>query len=79
MVIMTLAKISIVDGARTVRLPEDVELTSDFVDVVQRGDEVVLVPKRKDLSHLIELIQQLPEDMFEGIKDERPPEEREDF
>jgi virulence-associated protein VagC len=74
---MTIAKISMVDGARTLRLPDDVELTSDEVDVVQRGHEVVLVPKRKDLSHLIELIQQLPEDMFDGIKDERPPEERE--
>jgi virulence-associated protein VagC len=74
---MTVAKISMVDGARTLRLPDDVELTSDEVDVVQRGQEVVLVPKRKDLSHLIDLIQQLPEDMFDGIKDERRPEERE--
>ena len=61
----------------TVRLPEDIGLPEGEVEIYRRGDEVVLKDPRSFGQQVIDAIRSMPEDMFEGIKDNRPPEERE--
>jgi virulence-associated protein VagC len=65
-----------------VELPQEFQLVGDKVEIRRDGQELVLAevaehdPTPFGLK-LLELIQSLPEDMFENIKDNRPPEERE--
>ena len=65
----------------TVVMPDEITLPEGPVDVRLVGNDVVLSPKpeKLDVERLIQLLQELPDDMFEGIKDERPPETREEF
>ena len=50
------------------------------VEISRRGDEIVLrekPPKKRGLAEAFDILASMPADAFEGIKDERPPEERE--
>ncbi|MGA0594490.1 hypothetical protein [Enterovirga sp. CN4-39] len=69
------------DKRTTVLMPDDINLPEGEIDVRLVGNDVVLSPKpeKLDVERLIQLLQALPDDVFEGIKDERPPETREEF
>ena len=69
------------DKRTTVLMPDDISLPEGEIDVRLVGKDVVLSPKPEKLDgkRLIQLLQALPDDVFEGIKDERPPETREEF
>ena len=69
------------DKRTTVLMPDDISLPEGEIDVRLVGNDVVLSPKpeKLDVERLIQLLQALPDDVFEGIKDERPPETREEF
>ncbi len=69
------------DAKTTVIMPDEITLAAGEIDVRRIGDDVVLSPKpgKLDVERLVQLLQELPDDMFDGIKDERPPETREEF
>ncbi|NNM74374.1 hypothetical protein [Enterovirga aerilata] len=69
------------DKKTTVVMPDEITLPEGQVDVRVVGNDVVLspTPEKLDIDRFIQLLQELPDDMFEGIKDERPPETREEF
>ena len=79
---MAIAKVFTHGRRQLVELPPEFHISADEVEVRREGDELVLVGKTdRDAKpyglRLLELIQSLPEDMFSGIKDDRPPQERE--
>jgi antitoxin VapB len=73
------AKVFKSGNSQAVRLPKEFRLAGKEVEIFRRGDELVLREKSRGLARAFQLITELPEEMFEGIKDERPPQEREDL
>jgi antitoxin VapB len=77
---MTIAKVFKSGNSQAVRLPKAFRLKGKEVEIFRRGDEIVLREKKKrTLADAFNIIRSMPLDMFEDIKDTRPPEEREDL
>jgi antitoxin VapB len=73
---MMTAKVFKSGNSQAVRLPKEFRLSGDEVEIFRRGDELVLREKPQNMERALELLMALPEDMFEGIRDVRPPQER---
>jgi len=61
-------------------LPKGFQLKGPYGEIFRRGDEIVLreKPQKKlGLVEVLDILVSMPDGMFENIKDERPPEERE--
>ena len=74
---MATAKIFQSGNSQAVRLPKAFRFRSKEVEITRRGDEVVLREKPKNLGYIVDLLKQMPDEMFEDIHDTRPAEERE--
>ena len=76
---MSKAKIFKSGNSQAVRLPKEFRFDVKEVEILRRGDEIVLREPRRTLAHAFELLTSMPEDFFaDGRKDE-PPQEREDL
>lgn len=73
---MATARVFKSGNSQAVRLPKEFRFQSDEVEIYRRGEEVVLREAPRGMEKAVEVIQNLPADMFEGIRDERPPQER---
>jgi len=76
---MATAKVFKSGNSQAVRLPKAFRLKGPEVEIYRRGDEIVLRDKQKKykgLAEVLDIIAAMPEDMFEGIKDDRPPQKR---
>jgi antitoxin VapB len=77
---MATARVFKSGNSQAVRLPKAFRLKGPEVEITRRGDEIVLrekPPKKKGLAEVLDILAAMPDDMFEDIKDTRPPEERE--
>ena len=74
---MATAKVFQSGNSQAVRLPKAFRFQGSEVEITRRGDEVVLREKPRNLGELVDLLRQLPDEMFEDIRDTRLPEERE--
>jgi len=75
---MTTARVFKSGNSQAVRLPKAFRLNAKEVEIFRRGDEIVLREKKKrSLAEAFDIIASMPLDMFEDIKDTRPPQERE--
>jgi len=76
---MAIAKIFKSGNSQAVRLPKEFRFADgvDEVEVVRRGDEVVLRPKCKGLERAFWLLTSLPDDFFESGREDPPPQKRE--
>jgi antitoxin VapB len=74
---MATAKIFQSGNSQAVRLPKEFRFRSKEVEITRRGDEVVLREKPRNLGDVMDILHSIPEDVFEGIRDLRPPQERE--
>lgn len=63
-------------NSRAVRLPKEFAFPIGEVEIFRRGDEVVLRERKRNLAEALGLLYAMSDEAFEGIKDERPPEER---
>lgn len=73
---MATAKIFQSGNSQAVRLPKEFRFKSKEVEITRRGDEVVLREKPRTLGDLVDVLKQLPDEMFEDIHDTRLPEDR---
>jgi antitoxin VapB len=73
---MAVAKIFQSGNSQAVRLPKEFRFRSKEVEITRRGDEIVLREKPKNLGYIVDLLKQLPDEMFEDIRDTRPPQKR---
>jgi len=73
---MATARVFKSGNSQAVRLPKEFRFHSKEVEIVRRGDEVVLREKSKGMTRAFELIASLP---IEDLADDRdlPPQERE--
>jgi antitoxin VapB len=74
---MATAKIFQSGNSQAVRLPKEFRFRSKEVEITRRGNEVVLREKPRNLGDVMDILHSIPEDVFEGIRDLRPPQERE--
>ena len=70
---MATARVFKSGNSQAVRLPKEFRFRADEVEIFRRGEEVVLREKAQGMERVIELLRAIPEDVFEGIRDERPP------
>jgi antitoxin VapB len=66
-------------NSQAVRLPREFRLRAKEVEIFRRGDEIVLREKPAGMERAFEILATLPEDVFEGLRPEGPPQEREDL
>lgn len=66
-------------NSQAIRLPKEYQFDSSEVEIIRRGEEIILRKKRENLKEAFELLAHMPDDFFaEGRKDPLP-EEREDL
>ena len=70
---MTIAKVFQFGNSQAVRLPKQLRLTSDEVEIFRRGNEIVLREKPRNLARTLELLCDLPD----VEREDSPPQERE--
>lgn len=71
-----LAKIFKSGNSQAVRLPKEFRFSTDEVEIFKRGNEVILKPKVKDLSHAFALLTAMPSDFMAGGRTDDLPQER---
>lgn len=66
-------------NSQAVRLPKAFQFDTEEVEILKRGDEVVLRKKGQDLAAAFDLLAEMPDDFFAAGRDDAPPQEREDL
>lgn len=76
---MATARVFKSGNSQAVRLPKEFRVKSKELEISRRGDEIVLREKKKSrgMTAAYEALMAIPLDVFDDIKDTRPPEERE--
>jgi antitoxin VapB len=74
---MTIVKIDHSGGSQSVRLPEGFKFDVEEVEILRRGDEVILRKQRPNLREAFDLLASMPDDFFAEGREDAPPEERE--
>lgn len=64
---------------QAIYLPQEFRFDVDEVEILRRGDEIVLRKKPTDLKAAFELLAGMPEDFFADGRVDPPPETREAF
>lgn len=73
---MAKARIIQIDGGQAVLLPEGFQLQAEEVEIVRRGDELVLREKPVNLARAFEILANLPIDFLADGREDGPPQER---
>jgi antitoxin VapB len=74
---MTITKIDRTETSQSVRLPEGFQFDADEVEILRRGDEVILRKKPDNLRAAFDLLAAMPEDFFAEGREDALPEMRE--
>jgi len=63
-------------NSQAVRLPKGYRFDVDEVEILRRGNEIVLRKPAADLGRAFELLTSLPDDAFAGKREDAPPQKR---
>jgi len=74
---MSTAKVFKNGNSQAVRLPREFNFDVKEVEVLRRGDEIILRKKRKNLKEAFDLLSEMPNDFFADGRVDPLPEERE--
>lgn len=74
---MTSAKIFKSGNSQAVRLPKEFRFDVKEVEILRRGEEIVLRKPKRNLSHVLDILQALPDDFMADGRQDSPPQERE--
>jgi antitoxin VapB len=73
---MTTARVFRSGNSQAVRLPKQFRVTGHEVEIFRRGNEIVLREKTRGMVRAFELLTQLPDDVFSGVRHDAPPQSR---
>ncbi len=76
---MKIAKIFKNGNSQAVRLPREYQFDVSEVEVLRRGNEIILRKRRQNLKEAFELLTSLPGDFFDEARKDPLPEARESF
>ena len=71
---MATARVFRSGNSQAVRLPKQFRLASKEVEIIRRGDELVLREKKRGLTRVFEILTSLPDDMFVEEREDKPPQ-----
>lgn len=73
---MTTAKVFRSGNSQAVRLPKEFRLKSKEVEILRRGDEIVLREKPRNLGRAFDILAALPDDFMTEGREQDFPQER---
>jgi antitoxin VapB len=73
---MATARVFRSGNSQAVRLPKEFRLRSKEVEILRRGDEIVLREKGKGLARAFEILANFPDDFFAEGRQDVPPQRR---
>jgi antitoxin VapB len=73
---MPLAKVFKSGNSQAVRLPKKFRLKSTQVEIFRRGDELVLRERSGGMAGALDVLAELPDDMFPKKRKDPPPQRR---
>ncbi len=76
---MTLARIFQSGNSQAVRLPKEFRFDVEEVEILRRGDEVILRPMPVSGAAVFEALAALPQDLWPEGRQDEPPQTREPF
>ena len=76
---MTIARIFQSGNSQAVRLPKDYRFDVDRVEILRRGDEVVLRPVPSSATAVFDALALLPDDLIPDGRYDTPPQDRDRF
>lgn len=63
-------------NSQAVRIPSEFRLDVDEVEILRRGDEIILRKKKSDLSDVLDIFDNFPEDFMQEGRNDPPPQDR---
>ncbi len=76
---MNTAKIFKNGNSQAVRLPKEFQFDSNEVEILRRGDEIVLRKKHRDLTGVFELLSSMSDDFMKDGRKQPQVQDREPF
>jgi antitoxin VapB len=76
---MQTAKIFKSGNSQAVRLPKEFQFKEKEVEILKKGEEVILRSKKVSLAAAFDLLAAMPGDFFSGARVDPLPEEREEL
>jgi antitoxin VapB len=76
---MNTAKVFKSGNSQAVRLPKEFQFDVSEVEILRRGDEIVLRKKPRNLARVFELLAGLSDDFMENGRSQPSVQERESF
>jgi antitoxin VapB len=73
---MKTAKVFKSGNSQAVRIPKEFQLDGDEVEILKRGDTLVLRPKKKSWAALIQSLQKFTDDFMESGRNQPPVQKR---
>lgn len=73
---MTVARIFQSGNSQAVRLPKEFRFDVDEVEILRRGEEVILRPVALGGGAVFDALAALPQDLLPESRDDLPPQER---
>jgi len=73
---MVTARVFRSGNSQAVRLPKKFRVKSSEVEIFRRGDEIVLREKAGDMVRVLDLLAELPADMFSRKRKDPQPQRR---
>ena len=74
---MTTTRVFKSGNSQAVRLPKEFTVRTKELEILRRGDEIVLREPAKGLARAFELLSNLPDDFFAEGRNDIPPQHRE--
>ncbi len=63
-------------NSQAVRIPKEFQFEDEELEILQRGEEVILRKKQENLADVMDLFAALPDDFMEDGRSDPPPQER---
>jgi len=76
-VVMKTTRVFKSGNSQAVRLPKEFSVKSKIVEILRRGDEIVLREPGKGLGRAFEVLTELPDDFFAEGRQDKLPQHRE--
>lgn len=64
-------------NSKAVRIPKDILIEGDEVEILKRDNEIIIREIPKDLTGAFKLLSQLPDDFFDQDREDTLPQDRE--
>lgn len=63
-------------SSQAIRLPVDIRINSDRVEIFRRGEEIIMREVPRSAARIFDILASFPEDFLETGRDDSPPLDR---